>query len=68
LASIQSSVLALQGLNDEYGTLEQIHGIAKVLPTAQVLTLPQCGHSPHRDQPEQVIAACQTFFQPGDTP
>ena len=68
LANIQSSVLALQGLNDEYGTLEQIHGIAKVLPSTQLLTLASCGHSPHRDQPEQVIAACQLFFQQGDTP
>lgn len=68
LASIQSSVFALQGLKDEYGTLEQIHGIAKVLPTTELLTLPQCGHSPHRDQPDQVIAACQTFFQQGDKP
>lgn len=68
LPSIQSSVLALQGLDDEYGTLEQIYGIAKVLPSTQLLTLASCGHSPHRDQPEQVIAACQLFFQQGDTP
>jgi pimeloyl-ACP methyl ester carboxylesterase len=50
-------VLAIQGLDDEYGTLEQIRGIARRVPHAQLLELPDCGHSPQRDQPEAVIDA-----------
>ncbi len=71
LATIRCPLLAVQGLDDEYGTLEQVHGIARRLPWTRVLELPDCGHSPHRDQPEALIAACQDFlFRPpqGDTP
>jgi pimeloyl-ACP methyl ester carboxylesterase len=54
----------VQGLDDEYGTPEQIHGIKRVLPHAQLLELPNCGHSPHRDQPEDLIEACVSFISP----
>ncbi len=57
LPTIQAPVLAIQGVDDEYGTLAQVHGIANVLPGTQVLALPACGHSPHRDQPDAVLAA-----------
>lgn len=60
---ITCPLLAVQGLNDEYGTLEQIHGIKRVLPHAQLLELPECGHSPHRDQPEALINACVSFVR-----
>lgn len=61
LGQIRCPVLAVQGLDDEYGTLEQIRGIARQAPHTQRLELPDCGHSPHRDQPEALIAAVQTF-------
>ena len=62
LRAIACPVLAVQGLNDEYGTLAQIHGIAARLPQTQVLELPACGHSPHRDQPAALIAAVKEFM------
>jgi pimeloyl-ACP methyl ester carboxylesterase len=62
LADIRCPVLAIQGEDDPYGTMAQIDGIAQVVPATRLLKLPACGHSPHRDQPEQVIAACQAFF------
>lgn len=61
LQHIRCPVLAVQGLDDEYGTLEQIRGIARQAPQTQCLELPDCGHSPHRDQPERLIAAVQAF-------
>ena len=64
LASIACPVLAIQGLNDEYGSLEQIRGIARQVPQTQLLELPECRHSPHKDQPEAVIAACARILQP----
>jgi pimeloyl-ACP methyl ester carboxylesterase len=61
LASITCPVLAMQGLDDQYGTLEQIRGIARRVPTAELLTLPHCGHSPHRDQTAKVVEATLGF-------
>ena len=54
--------LAVQGLDDEYGTLEQIRGIARRVPQTQLLELPACGHSPHKDQPEAVIDAARALL------
>jgi pimeloyl-ACP methyl ester carboxylesterase len=62
LPYIRCPVLAVQGTEDAYGTLAQIDGIAAALPGTRLLTLPACGHSPHRDQPEAVIAACQALL------
>jgi hypothetical protein len=56
-------VLAVQGLDDEYGTLEQIRRHRPPpCPAPGCWKLPACGHSPHRDQPEAVVAACQGFL------
>ena len=72
IATIRCPLLAVQGQDDEYGTLEQIRGIARRLPQTQtqLLELPACGHSPHRDQPAQLIAAAAAFIQQhtGDKP
>ncbi|MGZ5714354.1 MAG: alpha/beta fold hydrolase [Caldimonas sp.] len=51
ITTIACPVLAVQGENDEYGTLEQIRAIARRLPKTRLLVIPECGHSPHRDQP-----------------
>lgn len=63
LRTIRCPVLAVQGHDDEYGTLEQIREIARCVPAAELLELADCGHSPHRDQPEQLIAAVTAFIQ-----
>ena len=62
IASIECPVLAIQGLNDEYGTLEQIRGIAAAAPQTRLLELADCGHSPHRDQPDKTIGAAVAFI------
>jgi pimeloyl-ACP methyl ester carboxylesterase len=61
IKTVTCPLLAVQGLDDEYGTLEQIHGIKRVLPATQLLELADCGHSPHRDQPDVLIDACVSF-------
>jgi pimeloyl-ACP methyl ester carboxylesterase len=60
IGSIGCPVLAIQGLDDEYGTLEQIRGIQRQLPQTRLLEIPDCGHSPHKDQPEAVIEAVRS--------
>lgn len=67
IAAIRCPLLAVQGLDDEYGTLEQIRGIRRRVPQTRLLELPDCGHSPQRDQPTALIAAAAAFFpSPGD--
>lgn len=62
LARISCPVLAVQGEDDEYGTLEQVYGIARKAPQTRVLVLPQCGHSPHRDQPAALSREAGRFI------
>ncbi len=62
LASIQCPLMAVQGVDDAYGTLEQIRGIARKVPQCELLEINSCGHSPHKDQPDQLIAAVTHFF------
>ena len=62
IASISAPLLAIQGEDDPYGTMAQIDDIAAAVPHAQLLKLPQCGHSPHRDQPEAVARAIADFL------
>ena len=38
-------------------------GIARRVPQTQLLALPGCGHSPHKDQPQAVIAAATAFVR-----
>jgi pimeloyl-ACP methyl ester carboxylesterase len=63
IGSIRCPVLAVQGLDDEYGTLEQIRGIARRVRQARLLELPDCKHSPHRDHPDLLVAAVRTFVR-----
>jgi pimeloyl-ACP methyl ester carboxylesterase len=63
LAGIACPVLAVQGADDEYGTLEQIYGIARQAPQTRTLVLQQCGHSPHRDQPEALSKEAGDFIR-----
>jgi pimeloyl-ACP methyl ester carboxylesterase len=63
IGTIRCPLLAVQGLDDEYGTLAQIRGIRERVPQTQLLELPACGHSPHRDQPGPLIAEVGAFFK-----
>ena len=66
VARIDCPLLAVQGEQDEYGTLEQVERLARNTPRTRVLALPRCGHSPHRDQPALLLAALAEFCaQPG---
>ena len=68
VSAIRCPLLALQGEQDEYGSLQQVHRIQALHPAATVVTLPNCGHSPHRDQPELLMAAVDDFIQRQHSP
>jgi pimeloyl-ACP methyl ester carboxylesterase len=57
LPAITCPVLAIQGYDDEYGTMEQLTRLSRGVPHCQLLQLKECRHSPHRDQPEAVLRA-----------
>jgi pimeloyl-ACP methyl ester carboxylesterase len=64
VSRIATPVLALQGRQDEYGTLSQIQRLAALAPHARWVGLDDCGHSPFVDQPQRVIDECLTFVAP----
>lgn len=63
IAAIRCPLLAVQGEDDEYGTMRQVTSIRDRLPSTELLALPRCGHSPHRDHPEALIDAVQGFVR-----
>ncbi len=64
LPAITCPVLLIQGEEDEYGTLRQIEAIAhQVRGPVERLVLPECGHAPHRDQPDHVLSVMTAFLR-----
>jgi pimeloyl-ACP methyl ester carboxylesterase len=64
LPRIKCPVLAIQGEADEYGTMAQLDAIARqVGGPCELLKLPECGHSPHKDQPEAVLGKLSDFVR-----
>jgi pimeloyl-ACP methyl ester carboxylesterase len=64
LAGIRCPILAIQGVDDEYGSMAQIEAIAAQATAAadvELLKLADCRHSPHKDQPQAVIDAIVRF-------
>jgi len=63
LPRIHCPVLAIQGFDDEYGSMAQLEAIARQTGgPIEVLRLADCRHSPHRDQPGVVLEAMASFI------
>lgn len=55
-------ILLIQGEQDEYGTIRQLESIQRrARGRVEIVVLPDCGHSPHRDQPERTLSAMAAF-------
>lgn len=62
LPHITCPILAIQGLQDQYGTMAQVETIRRQSGgRVEVLALPDCQHSPQRDQPDAVLEAITRF-------
>ena len=62
LPRVRCPVLAIQGFDDEYGTMAQLEAIARQAGgPVELLRLADCRHSPQRDQPAVVIEAMSRF-------
>ncbi|MGH8911960.1 MAG: alpha/beta fold hydrolase [Acidimicrobiia bacterium] len=67
LAGIDCPLLVVQGADDEYGSVAQIEAIeARVPGKVERVWLSDCGHSPHLDRPETVVAATVDFIRRHD--
>jgi len=62
LGSIRCPVLCIQGEQDEYGTALQVQAIVARVPNTKLVMLPDCKHSPHRDQPEKTLETMAAFM------
>jgi pimeloyl-ACP methyl ester carboxylesterase len=62
MARLDVPALLIQGEDDEYGTFAQLDRISHQLPDTREARLANCGHSPHRDQEEAVLAATAEFL------
>jgi pimeloyl-ACP methyl ester carboxylesterase len=63
LPGIKCPVLAIQGKDDEYGSMAQVAAIkARVGGPCGLLKLAPCGHSPHRDRPKEVLNSVSAFI------
>lgn len=62
LPRITCPILAIQGLDDQYGTMAQVEAIEKQSGgPVEVVQLADCKHSPQRDQPEATLQAIAGF-------
>jgi pimeloyl-ACP methyl ester carboxylesterase len=62
LPSVNAPVLVVQSVDDPYGTLAQVDAIERqVSGRFERCILEQCGHRPHREQPELTLAAMSAF-------
>jgi pimeloyl-ACP methyl ester carboxylesterase len=65
LRSVRCPVLAIHGDRDEYGSSRHPERICSLPPTpTHSLILDDCGHVPHREKPDQVLAAVKQFLDP----
>jgi pimeloyl-ACP methyl ester carboxylesterase len=62
LPSIRCPILLIQGEDDEYGTTAQLDAIKAGTRSVETVMLPDCRHSPHRDQPEMVLDRIEGFI------
>lgn len=62
LKQIQCPVLAIQGEDDEYGSIKQLD-IIRGLCGAEIHFIPNCGHAPHFQNPEIIKELSQSFLK-----
>lgn len=64
LSLITSPVLLIQGEQDEYGTVAQVNAVAgAVKGSASKHVIPNCGHTPHREQSNAVLEIVTSFVR-----
>lgn len=63
LPQIEVPMLILQGEEDEYGTWRQVEAIERQSGgPVEGVAIPDCGHAPHREQPERTLREMADFI------
>ena len=63
LPRIVCPLLAIQGADDHYGTPRQVETIVTASAgPAEALMVPDCGHTPHHEAEDRVLAAMTAFI------
>ena len=63
LPQVRCPVLAVQGHDDEYGTMRQLDLVEAFVPTEVArVEIDDCRHSPHLDQPDATLEATVAFL------
>ena len=60
--AIKAPVLALQGVDDAYGSLRHINEL-HTAGSVERHVLPDCGHSPHKDQTQKILELVVEFLK-----
>ena len=64
LFQVTSSLLVIQGEDDQYATRAQVDAIVgQVSGAARPLLVPKCGHTPHREAPAIVLQEMAAFIE-----
>lgn len=64
LPSIECPVMAIQGLDDRYGTIDQVDAIvSKTGGYAEKVMISNCGHTPHFQHPQKVLKLIGEFIE-----
>lgn len=64
LPQIRVPILVVQGDEDRYGTLAQVEAIERGCGgPVQRAIFPRCGHSPHREKPDETLTVMVTFVR-----
>ena len=59
---VTAPMLLIQGENDEYGTRAQVEAVKRLaMARCELALLPNCGHSPQRDQPARTLELITRF-------
>jgi pimeloyl-ACP methyl ester carboxylesterase len=64
LAAIDCPLLALQGSGDQYGSEAQLDAIVARVARARKHVVQECGHTPHQEKPDVLLAAMDEFIEP----
>ncbi|MDB5961090.1 MAG: alpha/beta hydrolase [Massilia sp.] len=60
--AIVCPLLAIQGRQDQFGTLAQLDEIGRHVAGAELLVVEQCRHVPHEEHPDTVLRAIRAFL------
>jgi pimeloyl-ACP methyl ester carboxylesterase len=64
LPQIKIPALVIQGEADRFGTVRQVEAIQKGYSgSVETLLVPECGHRPHREKPDQVMSVVVSFIE-----